>query len=112
MTAPKNTNLKEVALPFSNGLMSAKMWKAHGMYVVGVPELGIHCYGSSEQESAFRLFTSLLKYYRQLNSNQEKITEKGKSDLEFLKVWVKEIEKKMTAPDRPSLVSINSRFER
>ena len=102
---------QEVSLPFSNGLLSARLWKAHDKFVVGVPSLGIHCYGASSEEAAFRLFTSLLKYYRQLKQNQSKITEKGKRDLVTLTDWVAEIEKKMTATDAP-VVSISDRFRR
>ena len=85
MTTPNNAGIKEVDLPFSNGLLSARMWKAHGKYVVGVPKLGIHCYGKTESEAAFRLFTTLLKYYRQLKQNQSKISEKGVLDLAVLR---------------------------
>lgn len=114
MTSPNDANIREVSLPFSNGLISAKLWRAYGKYVVGVPSLGIHCYGRSEQEAAFRLFTSLLKYYRQLKSNQESITDKGKRDFGLLSEWVGEIEKKMTAPNtvmtnRPVVVSMADR---
>ena len=104
-------NVKEVSLPFSNDLLSAKLWRAHDRYVVGVPALGIHCYGSSSEEAAFRLFTSLLKYYRQLKQNQSQITEKGKSDLVTLTNWVNEIEKKMTARNA-QVVPIGSRLSR
>lgn len=109
MTSPNDANIREVALPFSKGLIAAKLWKAHNKYVVGVPALGIHCYGNSEQEAAFRLFTTLLKYYRQLKQNKNKITDKGMQDLSILKRWVEEIERKMTAPDRASVVSLSSR---
>ncbi len=106
MTSPNDANIREVDLPFSNGLIAARMWKAHDRFVVGVPQLGLHCYGRSEQEAAFRLFTTLLKYYRQLKNNQKKITEKGTRDLEILRRWVEEIERKMTAPSGPTVISL------
>ncbi|MBZ0188078.1 MAG: hypothetical protein K8F91_17655 [Candidatus Obscuribacterales bacterium] len=98
------SGVREVALPFSDGLLSARLWKAYGRSVVGVPELGLHCYGNTETEAVFRLFTALLKYYRQLKANQSKITEKGRLDLEILTHWVKEIEKKMTMPETAMVV--------
>lgn len=115
MTSTNDASIREVTLPFSNGLMAAKLWKAYGRFVVGVPALGLHCYGRSEQEAAFRLFTSLLKYYRHLKSNQDSITEKGLQDLAKLSEWVSEIERKMTAPERDPgsvLVSMADRRSR
>lgn len=95
---------REVALPFSDGLLSARLWRAHGRCVVGVPELGIHCYGDTETESVFRLFTALLKYYRQLKANESRISDRGRCHLEFLSAWVKGIEKKMTMPATAAVV--------
>jgi hypothetical protein len=66
--------------------------------VVGVPELGLHCYGSSQPEAAFRLFNSLLKYYRQLRAHRNKLTQQGLDHLELLTGWVHHIEDRMKAP--------------
>lgn len=77
--------------------------------MVGVPELGIHCYGDTETESVFRLFTALLKYYRQLKANERKISVRGRCHLEFLNSWVKGIEKKMTMPATAAVVPFTRR---
>lgn len=93
------TLIQDVELPFSKGLLSAKMWrseKVQGKIVVGVPELGLHCYGESQSEAAFRLFSALLKYYGQLKDNRDKLSARGISHLELLAVWVKSIENRLT----------------
>ncbi len=99
MAKPGLTIIQDVELPFSKGLLSAKMWrseKALGKVVVGVPELGLHCYGDSQQEAGFRLFSALLKYYGQLKENKDKLTEKGIKHLELLSTWVQSIESRLT----------------
>jgi hypothetical protein len=88
---------REVPLPFSDGLLSAKLWQAHDRFVVGVPELGLCCYGASETEASFRLFTTLIKYYRQLKSFQERLNEKGTKDLVVLSHWMQGIEDRLSA---------------
>ena len=116
MTLTDTASLREVALPFSDGLMTAKLWKVRDRYATGVPELGLHCYGESETEAVFRLFTSLLRYYRQLKANEAKLNERGLQHLEYLKHWVSEIEKRMTtrtSPTAPSFIMRRqSRFTR
>jgi hypothetical protein len=87
---------REVPLPFSDGLLSAKLWQAHDRFVVGVPELGLCCYGNSEAEASFRLFTTLIKYYRQLKAFQERLGEKGRKDLVVLTHWMQCIEDRLT----------------
>jgi hypothetical protein len=95
----KRTNksaAREVPLPFSDGLLSAKLWQAHDRFVVGVPELGLCCYGNSEAEASFRLFTTLIKYYRQLKAFQERLGQKGRNDLVVLTRWMQCIEDRLT----------------
>jgi hypothetical protein len=77
MKLTKNQEVREVPLPFSDGLLSAKLWKVKNRFVASVPELGLSCYGESDTEASFRLFTALLKYYRQLKAHKEKLGEKG-----------------------------------
>lgn len=92
--------MREVKLPWSDGSLSARLWHAGDRTVVGVPELGLHCYGESEPEAVFRLFTSLLKYYRQLKAYKNRLPEKGRAHehLELLSGWVRSIEERMKAP--------------
>jgi len=101
----RNT-IREVPLPFSEGLMSARLWKANGRTVVGVPELGLYCYGQSESEASFRLFTALLKYYRQLAAHKNRISKKGLEHLDLLKLWVEAIENRMKAPSESNVVAL------
>lgn len=88
----------EVSLPWSDGTLSARLWIVGDKTVVGVPELGLHCYGKSQTEAVFRLFTSLLKYYRQLKMHQSKLPSRGLDHLERLTGWVQSIEERMKAP--------------
>jgi hypothetical protein len=85
-----------VALPWSDGSLSARLWKVGERTVVGVPELGLHCYGGSQSEAVFRLFTTLLKYYRQLRAFEKRLPERALQHLELLSFWVRAIEKKMS----------------
>jgi len=100
---------REVALPWSDGTLSARLWKSRGRFVVGVPELGLHCYGSSEPEAVFRLFTSLLKYYRQLRTYKARLGSKGRAHLSLLRGWVESIEDRMKAPSIDNRVVAMSR---
>jgi len=100
------TKIREVALPWSDGSLSARLWHSGKRVVVGVPELGLHCYGSSESEAVFRLFTSLLKYYRQLRAHRSRLGEKGLMHLSLLRTWVEAVEQRMT--DR-SVVALGQR---
>lgn len=95
MKRTKPRNVREVDLPWSEGLLSARMWQVGKRCVAGVPELGLHCYGSSQAEAVFRLFTSLLKYYRQLNAYKHKISQRGLEHLKLLRVWVQSVERRM-----------------
>jgi hypothetical protein len=101
---------REVALPWSEGLLSAKLWMVGERVVVGVPELGLHCYGASQSEAVFRLFTTLLKYYRQLKAYRSRLSDKGLNHLKLLSGWVSHIEDRMKAPttDR-SVVQLSRR---
>lgn len=96
MKISDSASIREVSLPFSDGLMSARVWTAGGRSVVLVPELGLHCYGKNDAQAAFRLFTTLLKYYRQLRTHKERLGERGIQHLEFLGEWVRAIEVRMT----------------
>lgn len=99
MNSLTDAQITIVDLPWSDGLLSARLWSVGARKVVGVPELGLHCYGVSQSEAVFRLFTSLLKYYRQLKTNRDSLPEKAVAHLELLTVWVSGIERKMTAKD-------------
>src|ERR1700679_2819733 len=105
MKPTKKSAAREVALPFSDGLLSAKLWQAHNRFVVGVPELGLCCYGSSEAEASFRLFTTLTKYYRQLKAFKERLGEKGRKDLVVLTHWLQCIEDRLSAGSETSAPS-------
>ena len=96
--------VREVALPWSDGSLSARLWLAGTKTVVGVPELGLHCYGNSQTEAVFRLFTSLLKYYRQLKMFKNRLSTRGLQHLELLSSWVQGIEERMKAPSLESNV--------
>jgi hypothetical protein len=109
MKITDSASIREVALPFSDGLMSAKVWTAGGRSVVLVPELGLHCYGANDAEASFRLFTTLLKYYRQLKAHKERLGERGLQHLSFLENWMQAIETKMTEPRRSNLISFGRR---
>ncbi|MCC6979361.1 MAG: hypothetical protein IT343_13640 [Candidatus Melainabacteria bacterium] len=103
---------REVALPWSDGTLSARLWRSRGRVVVGVPELGLHCYGATEPEAVFRLFTSLLKYYRQLRTYKTRLGEKGLEHLNLLRGWVESIEDRMKAPSIDNRVVAMSRSRR
>lgn len=105
-------DFREVALPWSDGTLSARLWKARGRVVVGVPELGLHCYGASESEAVFRLFTTLLKYYRQLKSHNKRLGERGLQHLDLLRGWVESIEERMKAPKLEGRIVEFSRLRR
>jgi hypothetical protein len=96
MNSLNDSQITIVDLPWSDGLLSARLWSVGARKVVGVPELGLHCYGATQTEAVFRLFTSLLKYYRQLKTNRANLPEKAVKHLELLTVWVNAIERKMT----------------
>jgi len=107
MRQVRKTHVSEVALPWSDGLLSARIKQVGERTVALVPELGLHCYGSSQTEAVFRLFTILLKYYRQLHSHQIRLNEKGKEHLKLLSVWVEGIESRMKmSSDERQILSI------
>ena len=93
------SDIREVALPWSQGLLSARLWQVGERTVAGVPELGLHCFGKCETEAVFRLFSTLLKYYRQLKANEGQLKAKGKDHLELLSRWIEGIEQKMKASE-------------
>lgn len=109
----KRTNeneVKEIPLPFSNGLLSAKLWKANNRYVAGVPELGLTCFGESDTEASFRLFTTLVKYFRQLKANKSKLKARGLDHLAKLTRWMDGVEARMApAASENNLVSLANR---
>jgi hypothetical protein len=102
-----------IALPWSDGVLSARLWTVGDRTVIGVPELGLHCYGKSQPEAVLRLFTVLLKYYRQLKSFKSRLSENALVHLALLTHWVQGIENKMTASaaerNEPVLVKMSSR---
>lgn len=109
----KRTNeneVREIPLPFSNGLLSAKLWKANNRYVAGVPELGLTCFGRSDTEASFRLFATLVKYFRQLKANKSRLKERGLDHLQKLTRWMDGVEARMAPqPTESKLVSMAGR---
>ncbi len=95
MTETKTTDVWNVALPWSDGSLSAKLWKKGKRVVVGVPELDIMCTGNSQSEAVFRLFTTLLKYHKELKSAGE-LDERQQEHMRLLKGWVRSVEQRMT----------------
>jgi hypothetical protein len=108
MKRSKRSYLKEVALPWSDGMLSARLWQSGTRTIAGVPELGLHCYGDSQTEAVFRLFTMLLKYYRQLKSFKNRLSQRGLDHFELLSGWVESIEAKIKAPPAQSKVLVLS----
>jgi len=100
----KSGRVREVALPWSDGSLSARLWHSGRKTIAGVPELGLHCYGNSQTEAVFRLFTTLLKYYRQLKTFKNQLSDKGLAHFELLSGWVESIESKMKVPPTKVLV--------
>lgn len=72
--------------------MSARVWRSGKRTVACVPELGLYCYGINQSEALFRLFTILLKYYRQLRAFRHRLGQRGLSHLELLSSWIAGIE--------------------
>ncbi|HNH76235.1 MAG TPA: hypothetical protein PLF23_20775 [Candidatus Obscuribacter sp.] len=102
MKSKQTSGMREVPLPFSDGLLSAKLWQSQTKdgkerFVAYVPELGLSCFGTSDSEASFRLFSALIKYFRQLKAHKEKLGEKGLAHLQMLTVWMNAIEERMTA---------------
>ena len=88
--------ISNVALPWSDGSMSAKMWQKGSGVMVSVPELDLCCYGRSQSEAVLRLFTNLLKYHNELKALQN-LSSRQETHFELLKVWIKSVENKMRA---------------
>ena len=80
--------ISTASLPWSNGAMSARVWRFGQRTIACVPELGLYCYGVNQSEALFRLFTVLLKYYRQLRMFKERLGHRGLSHLELLSGWI------------------------
>jgi hypothetical protein len=96
MTQEKATNVWDVALPWSDGSLSAKLWQKGKRVVVGVPELDILCTGKTQSEAIFRLFSNLLKYYAELKALPKPLSDRQREHFELLKVWVAGVERRMT----------------
>lgn len=92
MTRPQ---ISVASLPWSNGAMSARVWRFGKRTIACVPELGLYCYGVSQSEALFRLFTILLKYYRQLHAFKHRLGQRGLAHLELLSSWVAGMEERM-----------------
>jgi hypothetical protein len=95
MTQEKATNVWDVALPWSDGSLSAKLWQKGKRVVVGVPELDILCTGKTQSEAVFRLFTNLLKYYQELKAMSGELDERQSEHFRLLKEWVAGVERRM-----------------
>lgn len=96
MTETKAKNVWNVALPWSDGSLSAKMWQKGKRLVVGVPELDILCTGKTQSEAVFRLFTTLLKYHQELKSAPQPLDERQQEHMRLLKDWIRSVEHRMT----------------
>ena len=96
MTEQKATNVWNVALPWSDGSLSAKLWQKGKRIVVGVPELDILCTGKTQSEAVFRLFTTLLKYHEQLRAMPQPLDERQAEHFRLLKEWMQGVQKRMT----------------
>jgi hypothetical protein len=90
-----SNDAKIVSLPWSNGNMSAKLWTVGEKTIACVPELGLHCYGTNQSEALFRLFTVLLKYYRQLKVHRHRLGSRGRGHLTLLSDWIIGVESRM-----------------
>jgi hypothetical protein len=108
----KKSKMHVVSLPWSDGLLTANLWSVGDKMVVGVPELGLHCYGKSQSEAVLRLFSSLLKYYRQLKTYKSRLSGRPLEHLELLTHWVQGIEQRMSAPEAPTTVTVSARARR
>src|SRR6516162_1471066 len=108
MRQSKTGYMKEVALPWSDGMLSARLWQSGKRTIAGVPELGLHCYGDSQTEAVFRLFTTLLKYYRQLKAFKSRLSRRGLEHFELLSGWVESIEGKIKAQPEKTKVLVLS----
>lgn len=97
MTDTKVENVWNVALPWSDGCMSARLWRKGKGVIVSVPEVGISCYGKSQSEAILRLFSNLLKYYNELKSGSKPLGARQEEHLEILSVWVRSVEHRMCA---------------
>ena len=95
MKSMLSSHASVASLPWSNGAMSAKVWRNGKRTIACVPELGLHCYGMSQSEALFRLFTILLKYYRQLRLFRSRLGERGLWHLELLSNWIIGMEDRM-----------------
>ena len=96
MTETKATNVWNVALPWSDGSLSAKLWQKGKRVVVGVPELDILCTGKTQSEALFRLFSMLLKYHQELKASPRPLDERQEEHMRLLKDWMRGVERKMT----------------
>jgi hypothetical protein len=96
MTEPKAEKVWNVELPWSDGSLSAKLWRKGKRVVVGVPELDILCTGKSQSEAVFRLFTMLLKYHQELKSAVHPLDDRQTEHMRLLKDWIRSVERRMT----------------
>ena len=104
-----SAGIREIALPFSDGLLTARVWTVKDRSIVHVPEVGLHCYGKNDSEAAFRLFTTLLKYYRQLRANEHCLNARAIEHLRILKEWVDGIEHRMKPRPEATVLSFDRR---
>ena len=96
MTEQKATTVFDVALPWSDGSLSAKLWQKGKRVVVGVPELDILCTGKTQSEAVFRLFSNLLKYHQQLKAMKKPLDERQTEHFRLLSEWMTGVQKRMT----------------
>lgn len=106
-----HTQINVACLPWSNGAMSAHVWRSHHKTIACVPELGLYCYGISQSEALFRLFTVLLKYYHQLRMFRHQLGKRGACHFELLSAWVSGMEKQMKLRSKEinSLITVSAR---
>lgn len=111
MNSQASSEVKVVSLPWSDGNMSARLWTTGSKTVACVPELGLHCYGANQSEVLFRLFTVLLKYYRQLKAYKTRLGERGQIHLKLLSQWIDGIEDRMRLRNTGKELVITGRHE-
>lgn len=96
MPSKKLGNVWTLPVPWSDGSLSARLCQKGKNVMVSVPELDLCCYGRSQSEALMRLFSNLLKYYNELK-DKDNLSLRQAAHLQLLKIWVKGIEKKMSA---------------
>lgn len=99
MTESEAKNTWSVALPWSDGCMSARIHQKGKRIVVSVPELDICCYGRSQSEAILRVFSTLLKYHNELSKAPEPLSDRQQEHFDLLRRWMRSVENRMTVQE-------------